>query len=139
MSALQPILSAQWITGVVIEGDKRGRSLGFPTANLKLTIPNQLPNPGIYAVRVRIDSEPTVWPGVMHVGPRPTFDQPDTVVEIHLLNYPDHSLYGRELLFQCVRYLRPVQKFSDIASLIRAIQNDSQAALRVLHTDQSTA
>lgn len=121
-----------WISGTVVPGDKKGRTLGFPTANLKLAIPSQRPAAGIYAVWAREAQKETNIPGVMHIGPRPTYNKEEIVVEIHLINFPDRSLYGTELVFQVVKRLRSIKKFTSEKSLIEAMNDDRQKALEVL-------
>lgn len=123
---------AAWISGTVVAGDGRGRTLGFPTANLRVRTPHQLPAEGIYAVRVRLAQDTVVHPGVMHIGPRPTFNQMAPVVEVHLLNFPDRSLYGTELMVQCVHYVRGVQRFSTPDALVQAMRQDAATAQTIL-------
>ncbi|MEX2054965.1 MAG: riboflavin kinase [Candidatus Andersenbacteria bacterium] len=124
--------SAPWISGVVVRGDSRGKALGFPTANLVLDRLHEQPADGIYAARVRTMPATTEWPAVAHVGPRPTFAGASATVEVHLLNFPDQSLYGQTLLVQFLTKIREVQKFATVPDLIAAIQDDCQKALEIL-------
>ena len=115
------------IDGVVIEGERRGRELGFPTANLEVSS-GLLPPPGIYATRAEIlDGEPgsrARYPAATSLGTNPTFgaDAPLTL-EPYLLDF-DGDLYGRRLRIELVEWLRPEERFSDVAALTRAIEDD---------------
>lgn len=114
--------------GTVVRGKGRGRSLGFPTANLD---PHHetLPPQGVYAVRGDVDGKKLK--GVVHIGARPTFGERDRSVEAHFLNF-NGRLYGRELELIFVKKLRPIRRFRDRDSLIRAIRRDASRALRLL-------
>src|SRR5262249_6923090 len=92
--------------GVVCTGRRRGRRLGFPTANL--TASGALPEDGVYAGRVGIDDEPAQRPAVVTVGTSPTFGDVDRRVEAHLLDFAG-DLYGRRLCIVFVTRLGPVR------------------------------
>ena len=117
-AAAARLLGRYWeIEGRVETGAKRGRLLGFPTANLPYK--DYLhPRQGVYAVRAGIDrGAETVWhDGVANFGNRPTFDHKDILLEVHLLDY-DGDLYGRHLRVALVNYLRPEQKFDGLPAL----------------------
>ena len=116
------------ITGVVEHGDARGRTIGFPTANLGVVI-EMLPAHGVYAVRVvRGD---VVHPGVMNIGVRPTVDGLSLRVEAHLLDF-DGDLYGETLHVDLVERLRGEQKFSGLAELKAQIAKDAEGARKAL-------
>lgn len=88
------------VTGVVQHGAARGRTLGFPTANL--TAPRAaLPEPGVYGGWVRIDDERPLWPAMIYVGSAPTFGDGEWRLEAHLLDF-DGDLYGRQLAVRVV-------------------------------------
>src|SRR5262249_40647367 len=72
------------IAGTVITGAKRGRTIGFPTANLG-NVPTVLPGNGVYAVRANVDGK--MWPGAANVGPNPTFGEDARKVEVHLIGF----------------------------------------------------
>ncbi len=115
------------IAGPVIAGDKRGRSIGFPTANIEYT--NQLlPPNGVYGVRVmrgELGAEP-MW-GVMNIGVAPTFkDTPQRKVEVHLLDCNDH-LYNAYLIIDVLAFIRGEKKFGGPQSLIEQIHQDIAA------------
>ncbi len=114
------------IMGEVIQGQQLGRTLGFPTANLKLSPNKFLPRYGVYAVRVTWDDQPTKHHlGVMNIGCRPTVTQNDrrTTVEIHLLDWSG-DLYGKTLTVDIEQFLRPEQKFASLDELKTQIQLD---------------
>jgi riboflavin kinase / FMN adenylyltransferase len=121
------------VRGVVVQGDGRGRTIGVPTANLE-QIEEALPAPGVYAVLVDgFDSRGqagALGPGVMHLGPRPTVDRPDTV-EVHVLSKVG-DLYGQELRIHLVSRLRGVSQMSDLSALVAQIRADIAEAHRIL-------
>ena len=117
------------IQGEVIHGDKRGRELGWPTANLELH--NYLrPAYGIYAVRVQLDDE-REYAGVASLGIRPTFDPPRELLEAVLFDF-DGDLYGRTIEVALHAYLRPEAKFDGVEALKAQMDRDAQEARRLL-------
>ncbi|MCA9506782.1 MAG: bifunctional riboflavin kinase/FAD synthetase, partial [Myxococcales bacterium] len=98
------------VDGVVVEGDRRGRTIGFPTANLR--VEGMLPADGVYAVLCRIPGEPELRRGVANLGNRPTFDAGRSV-EVHLLDFAG-DLYGRTLRVGFVERLRGEVRFAGI-------------------------
>ena len=116
------------VRGLVVEGDRRGRSLGFPTANLDPE--NEiLPGTGVYAGSVRLldagdppcDGE---WPAVVNVGTRPTFhDSGRVLAEAHLIDF-DGDLYGRRVEISFRFHLRPERRFDDVEALRQQISAD---------------
>ena len=117
------------VEGVVIHGDKRGKGLGWPTANVELG-PYQRPAYGIYAVRVRLD-DGTEHDGVANLGVRPMFDPPQELLEAVLFDW-DGDLYGRTIEVALVHYLRPEAKFDGIAALKAQMDADAAEARRLL-------
>jgi riboflavin kinase/FMN adenylyltransferase len=129
------LLGRNWeIEGRVEHGDSRGRSIGFPTANIELA-EYLHPATGVYAVMAGIDQGgATEWrPGVANFGKRPTFDGQDVLFEVHLFDFTG-DLYGRHLRVGLVEYLRPEQKFSGLQALQAQIAEDCQAARQMLAT-----
>ena len=111
------------IEGVVVDGDKRGRALGWPTANVELG--NYLrPAYGIYAVRVTLD-DGSEHDGVASLGIRPTFEPPRELLEAVLFDF-DGDLYGRTIEVALHAFLRPEAKFESIEAL--KTQMDADAA-----------
>jgi len=118
------------INGRVSEGDKRGRTIGFPTANVELGESLE-PKLGVYAVRVRIeDSEKTIA-GVANIGKRPTFDKRDVLMEVHLFDF-EEEIYDRHLRVELVAFLRPEAKFDGLEALKKQIHKDCRVAKIVL-------
>ncbi len=109
------------LSGEVKQGKKRGRGLGFPTANLDLPSDRVMPRPGVYGVFVRAGEQ--VYPGAAHVGERPTFRESSYNLEVHLLNYSG-DLYGREITVYFVRHLRDTVDYETPELMIRQIQKD---------------
>lgn len=117
------------LSGVVVAGVGRGRGLGFPTANLEVHFDRAVPANGAYAVWVRLGSERHA--GVANVGVRPSFDNGQQVVEIHILDF-GQEIYGCDLVVEFVAWLRAEQKFEAIDHLVAQIARDSAAARRIL-------
>jgi len=112
--------------GVVIVGAQRGRTLGFPTANLQLE-PTYLPKPGVYAVDVVLTSgsgeRASKYVGVANLGTRPTFAGQNLGLEVHILNFSG-DLYGQMLTVRWLTRLRDEQKFEGLEALRQQIQED---------------
>jgi riboflavin kinase / FMN adenylyltransferase len=117
------------IQGVVQAGDKRGRELGYPTANIALG-DYQRPRYGIYAVRVTLD-DGSEHPGVASLGVRPTFDPPTELLEAHLLDF-DGDLYGRKIEVALHAFIREERRFENVQALVAEMRNDEAAARRLL-------
>lgn len=114
------------LEGTVVTGQQLGRTIGFPTANLKLPPEKFLPKYGVYSVNVFYNK--TVIKGVMNIGCRPTVEGEAPTVEVHLLNWSG-DLYGRELKVDLIEFLRPEQKFDSVEALKQQITQDCQAVL----------
>jgi riboflavin kinase/FMN adenylyltransferase len=134
------LLGHVWeIEGRVEEGDKRGRTLGFPTANIRLG-EYLHPAKGVYAVRAGIDKGgQTEWrDGVANFGSRPTFDKQDLLLEIHLFNFSG-DLYGKHLRVTMVDFLRPESRFDGLDALKSQIAQDCTKAKAALSSDARTS
>ena len=116
-----------YIDGTVIEGRKRGRELGFPTANLA-TDNELLPPHGIYATVLDVDG--VVHAGLTNIGTRPTFDESDMTVETYLLKYSG-DLYGKRVRLSFVQRLRDERRFEDVDALRAQMQADERWAERL--------
>ena len=117
-----------YIDGTVVEGKRRGREIGFPTANLQ-TDNELLPPHGVFATTVTLDE--VVHPSVTNIGLRPTFgESTETTVETHLLSYSG-DLYGRRLRLGFVQRLRDERKFEDVDALRAQIEADRRRAERL--------
>jgi riboflavin kinase/FMN adenylyltransferase len=120
------------IEGVVQQGDKRGRELGYPTANMELG-DYQRPRYGIYAVRATLQ-DGAEHPGVASLGVRPTFDPPVELLETHLLDF-DGDLYGQRIEVALHAFIRDEKKFDDIDALVAHMTDDEAQARRLLALD----
>jgi riboflavin kinase / FMN adenylyltransferase len=117
------------VEGVVRSGDKRGRELGYPTANMVLG-DYQRPRYGIYAVRVALD-DGSEHPGVASLGVRPTFDPPTELLETHLLDFGG-DLYGRKIEVALHAFIRDERRFEKVDALVAEMRSDEAAARRLL-------
>ena len=119
------------VTGKVIRGDQRGRTLGFPTANLA-EVEQLLPPRGVYACRARLAAHLTRYKAVMNLGARPTFTSNGVdALEVHILDF-DSDLYGQKLWVSDLVWLRNEQAFPDGDALKAQIQEDVARARAVL-------
>jgi len=114
-------------TALVVPGERIGRTLGFPTANLRLHDDQQVPANGIYAVWARVEGESAWRMAAMSVGVRPTFGGGRRTLEVHLLDY-EGDLYGKDLTVAFVEWLRPEEAFGGPGPLIAAITGDVERA-----------
>ena len=120
------------LTGQVISGAGRGRTIGIPTANLALSTQRALPALGVYVTWATLGGRR--WGSLTNVGVRPTFeDKPAApLVETHLLDYDGGEFYGQDLRLDFVARLRPEQKFSGVEELLAQIHRDIDAGRLVL-------
>jgi riboflavin kinase/FMN adenylyltransferase len=119
------------VSGSVIEGRKIGRSIGFPTANIKPDSQNKLiPCNGVYAVEVSVDD--TFYPGMLSIGTNPTVnsDRDLRSIEVHILNF-DKDIYGRNISVKFRKRLRDEIKFDDLEQLTKQMRLDKQDTLRL--------
>lgn len=120
------------LEGEVVPGQQRGRRIGFPTANLA-TEKEQLPAPGVYAVKVRYNLQE--YNGVVNLGTCPTFANGKSTIEVHLLDFSG-DLYGHKVRIYFVEKLREERKFSGIEELVAAIKADIVRARQILSSRQ---
>jgi len=113
------------MSGRVAHGDKRGRTMGFPTANIHLHR-RKVPLSGVYAVQLfGVDGEPIQ--GVANVGVRPTVRAKKALLEVHLFNF-DRDIYGEHVQVHFLHKLRDEQKFADLNALMKQIEQDCEQA-----------
>lgn len=123
------LLGHAWtVEGRVEQGDKRGRTIGFPTANVSLEGYLE-PALGVYAVRVEIAGKS--YNGVANFGRRPTFDKKDVLLEVHIFDF-EGDIYGQQIVVAFVAYLRPEQKFAGLDALKAQIAKDCERARTIL-------
>lgn len=121
-----------WLRGVVVEGDRRGHTLGFPTANIAVDPVHALPADGVYACRVNLADG--LLPAVTNVGTRPTFEGVRRTVEAHLLDWSG-NLYGQTLRLEFWHHLRGERKFNGIDELVAQIGRDAERARALLSAE----
>ncbi|GIV97115.1 MAG: riboflavin biosynthesis protein [Herpetosiphonaceae bacterium] len=118
--------------GRVVEGDRRGRSIGVPTANLEVPPEHVLPMDGVYACWATIgDLAGGSYRAVVNIGVRPTFGVPGRTVEAHLLDFSG-DLYGRRVRLAFIERLRGERKFPGIEALVQQIKADIVSAQQLL-------
>jgi len=118
------------LNGIVMHGDERGRTIGYPTANLKPEHENKvIPKNGVYAVKVRVQGE---WfGGMMNIGVRPTFDDPVRTVEVNIFDF-SREIYGDTIQVRFIDRIRDEQKFDGIDELKTQLDSDKQKSLEIL-------
>lgn len=116
-------------TDIVVDGDKRGRTIGFPTANIANDNQYIIPAVGVYAVRMLVRS--TWYHGVGNVGYKPTFYEAgeEPKIEVHLFDFND-DIYGEEVTIEWHKRLRDEKKFSSIDELVKQISKDKVTAIK---------
>lgn len=123
------LLGFPWlVSGKVIHGDKRGRELGFPTANLTLDATCGLRH-GVYAVRVGVDGRR--YDGVANFGRRPMFDSGAVLLEVFLFDFAG-DLYGRAIDVAFIDWIREEKVFGSVGDLVRAMENDAAKSRSIL-------
>ena len=130
------ILGHWWtINGRICQGDQRGRTIGFPTANIELGESLE-PHYGVYAVRVLLDNDSCIYGGVANIGCRPTFDKRNVLLEAHLFDFTE-DIYDRHARVELVAFLRPEKKFDGLDALKTQIERDSLVARIVLEEPEN--
>lgn len=116
------------LRGVVGEGARRGRTLGFPTANLQ-NVETLIPGDGVYAVRSEVDG--VSWPGAANVGPNPTFGEQARKLEVHLLDFHG-DLYGHTVNVEFLAKLRDTKTFAGAVELKQQLHEDIERVRQLL-------
>ncbi|MEO6403889.1 MAG: bifunctional riboflavin kinase/FAD synthetase [Ferruginibacter sp.] len=116
-----------FFSGIVVEGNKLGRTIGYPTANLKIQDEHKLiPGNGVYAVQVKINNEGN-YKGMMNIGIRPTVNGSKRMIEVNLFDF-DKDIYGATLTVVLKKWLRTEQKFDGLEALKKQLALDKQHA-----------
>lgn len=119
------------LNGTIVHGDKRGKEIGFPTANIKPEHTNKIiPRNGVYAVKVRING--SWYDGMMNIGTRPTFDGKVETLEVHMFDF-DEDVYGKELQVRFYDRIREEKKFGGKKELIDQLKEDEKRAKELLN------
>jgi len=116
------------LEGTVVHGQARGRTLGFPTANLG-QIKQLVPAAGVYAVKVRLEGE--AFDGMTSIGYNPTFGEQPMTVETNIFDF-DRFIYSRQMSIDFIAHLRDMVRFKSAEQLASQLSNDRLAALKVL-------
>jgi riboflavin kinase/FMN adenylyltransferase len=117
------------LNGIVIEGDRRGREIGFPTANLAVAADRLVPAQGVYAAWVHVHGIRN--PGVVNIGVRPTFAGQERRIEAHIFDF-DSEIYGEKTALDFVAHLRKEQRFEGVEGLKAQIGRDVHDAREIL-------
>ena len=115
-----------FVKGRVVEGQKIGRQIGFPTANLQVDSLKLIPSDGVYVVEVSVRGKE--YRGVLNIGTRPTVSGDKRTIEVHIIGYEGVELYGEELELRFLRFLRHEQRFSSLEDLREQIRKDFNRA-----------
>lgn len=119
------------ISGKIVEGFKVGRTIGFPTANIKIWEDFKVvPAFGVYAVYVHIEEQK--FPGMFYIGKRPTLHNGSNIsLEVNIFDF-DGDLYGKDITSEFIEFVRPDEKFKDIETLKKHIQTDKENVIKIL-------
>jgi len=121
-----------FLLGTVVEGNKLGREIGFPTANIKLQDKNKLlPKIGVYAVQLSCDGK--IYPGMLNIGYRPTVDSGNHLksIEVHLFDF-NQDIYGKRIALSFRKRMRDEVKFDSLDELKAQLVKDSENARKFL-------
>jgi len=122
-----------FIDGVVVNGFKVGRKLGYPTANIEVPKEKLIPCDGVYVVKAELEGR--MFGGMLNIGWRPTFNGNRRTIEVNLFDF-DGNIYSEHITLQFIDFLRPEQKFESPEALIRQLAIDEQKAREVLAKGQ---
>lgn len=118
------------INGRVVKGDKLGRLMGFPTANIEIDTHHKLiPMDGIYAVKVAYAHQ--VFGGMLYIGNRPTVNGTKRNIEVNIFNF-ERDIYGEDLTVHFIELIRNDMKFGDLEALKQQLEKDKEIALHIL-------
>lgn len=120
------------LTGTVVHGNKRGRLIGFPTANINPDNDHKIvPHNGVYAVEVRIDNREELLRGMMNIGVRPTFtNEMNRVLEVHIIDF-NEDLYGKSITVHFLKRIREEMAFNGIDAIREQLELDRESCLSV--------
>jgi riboflavin kinase/FMN adenylyltransferase len=122
------------ISGIVMQGDQRGRTIGFPTANILIEDKDKLiPANGVYAVTALLKDENIVVKGMMNIGIRPTIGDDKKTIEVHLFDF-NQMIYGKKMDIALVAYIRPEIKFNSLEALKSQLAADKNQIQQLLNT-----
>ncbi len=119
------------VCGTVVQGDQRGRTIGYPTANLAIPATRLVPANGVYATQITRLTTGQTYPSVTNVGVRPSFDGQTRTIEAHIIDFAA-DIYGEMFELAFVERLRPEKKFAGLDALIHQIEQDAMQARKLL-------
>lgn len=123
------------VKGIVVDGDKRGKTIGYPTANLDISEDVLLPKNGVYAVKVFFKN--ICYDGMANLGIKPTFNSSEVhpSIEVNIFDY-NNDLYGEELKIEWCKFIRDEKKFNGVEELVEQIKSDEKEIRSYFHTDR---
>ena len=118
------------LSGLVVEGSKRGKEIGYPTANIEPDSPYKLvPGNGVYAVRVKLDGRS--YGGMLNIGDNPTFHDKKWSIEVHIFEF-DKKIYKESIELTFIKRLRSEKRFAQVAELIEQMKDDEKKSKEIL-------
>lgn len=119
------------LNGTVVHGEKRGKKIGYPTANIQTGNEKKIkPKRGVYAVWIRVEGE--YLPGMMNIGHRPTFEGDGETLEVHIFSFSS-DIYGKQVQVQFVKRLRDEKAFNGLEELKSQLRQDEADAKEILN------
>ncbi|NLX02469.1 MAG: bifunctional riboflavin kinase/FAD synthetase [Syntrophomonadaceae bacterium] len=117
------------LEGQVIEGEQRGRTIGFPTANLAVSSELNVPGNGVYAAHAQIKER--IYTAVVNIGTKPTFHEEYPIsIEAHLIDFGD-DIYGEKMRLYVIDKIRDERRFNNVEELVRQISKDRDRAIQI--------
>jgi riboflavin kinase/FMN adenylyltransferase len=113
----------------VIEGEKRGGQMGWPTANMRIPLHRVIPADGIYATLTEVDGDR--FPSVAYIGTRPMFQEGERLLEVHIFDQ-SFQLYGKNLFVSFIEQVREDMTFSNVDDLVKQMDQDGAQAREIL-------
>lgn len=125
------------VKGIVVDGEKRGRTIGYPTANMEIADDFLLPKNGVYAVKVIYKN--TSYEGMANLGVKPTFNtnELNPTIEVNIFDY-NNDLYGEELKVEWCKFIREEKKFNGVHELVDQIKSDEKEIREFFYIDRKT-
>lgn len=117
------------VTGTVVHGYKRGRQIGFPTANIAVSADKVIPRNGVYATRINVQGR--WYQAATNIGMNPTFGNDQISIESHILDF-DQDIYGEQVQLMFESFLRPEMKFNGLDALIEQLKRDIEQTRHIL-------
>lgn len=118
------------LNGTVVHGSKRGKQIGYPTANIQPDHPNKvIPKNGVYAVKIRVEDH--FYSGMMNIGIRPTFEGKEHTLEVHVFDF-NQNIYGNSVQIRFIKRIRNEKQFDGVEELKQQLAIDKQESLKVL-------